>query len=77
MKLSIIIPVYNEQKTILEILDRVEKAELPAGLEKEIIIVDDNSCDGTRDLLNNLSDRYKVIYNDKNKGKGVCVKKRF
>ena len=49
MKLSIIIPVYNEEKTLLELLKRVEKVELP--VKKEIIIVDDGSKDNTRNVL--------------------------
>ncbi len=76
MKLSIIIPVYNERKTILEILKRVEKANLSdLCVEKEIIIVDDNSTDGTREILKKLKGKnYKIIYHERNKGKGACIK---
>lgn len=76
-KLSIIIPVFNEKNTILEILDRVEKSELPNNLEKEIIIIDDFSTDGTRELLKDLSGKYKIIYQEKNFGKGAAVKSGF
>ena len=75
-KLSIIIPVYNEENTILEILKRVEAIEL--SLEKEIIIIDDGSTDGTKDLLKNLDqNKYKVIFQDKNQGKGAALRTGF
>lgn len=75
-KLSIIIPVFNERDTILEILRRVEAVSLP--LEKEIIIVDDYSTDGTRDILKNLNQhKYKVILKEKNEGKGSALKEGF
>ncbi len=72
-KLSIIIPVYNEQKTIKEILSRVETALLPDGLEKEILIVDDGSIDGTREILRPYESRHKIIYQPQNRGKGAAV----
>jgi glycosyltransferase involved in cell wall biosynthesis len=50
-KLSILIPVYNEEKNILTLLDKVEKVKLPYDIEKEIIIVDDFSTDKTREIL--------------------------
>jgi GT2 family glycosyltransferase len=53
-KLSIIIPVYNEEKTVAEIVRRILKVEYP-GVEKEIIIVDDGSTDNTAEILHNLS----------------------
>lgn len=71
MKLSIIIPVFNEKSTIKRILENVEKVEIP--LEKEIIIVDDFSTDGTRDILKQFN-AYKVFYHEKNKGKGAAVR---
>lgn len=77
MKLSIIIPVYNEKNTILQILDKVEKVRLSNNLEKEIIVIDDFSTDGTRELLKNLKDKYKIFYQEKNLGKGSAVKKGF
>ncbi|MDP2709126.1 MAG: glycosyltransferase family 2 protein [bacterium] len=76
MKLSIVIPVYNEKNTILEILKRVEAVELP--LAKEIIMVDDYSTDGTREILENLDQvKYKIFYQEKNKGKGAAVRRGF
>jgi glycosyltransferase involved in cell wall biosynthesis len=73
MKLSIIIPVYNEQATIKEILSRVETASLPSGLQREIIVVDDGSRDSTRTILKSYEDRFKIIYQDMNQGKGAAV----
>ena len=61
-KVSVIIPVYNEEKTIAEIIRRVDDVEL--DLEKEIIVVDDVSSDGTMEILNErikwLSDRLET-----------------
>jgi glycosyltransferase involved in cell wall biosynthesis len=71
MKISIIIPVYNEINTLPEILDRV----LRTKLADEIILVDDYSTDGTRDLLASLdgSRGIRVLLHDKNQGKGAAV----
>ena len=75
MKLSVIIPVYNEKKTLSELICRVEAVKL----EKEIIIVDDGSTDGTRDLLKKYEEqeRFKVIYQSKNTGKGSALRAGF
>jgi glycosyltransferase involved in cell wall biosynthesis len=70
--LSILIPVYNEKATVLELLRRVEAVEIPTG--KEIIIVDDGSTDGTRELLATLGARAKVILHEKNRGKGAAIR---
>jgi dolichol-phosphate mannosyltransferase len=75
MKLSIIIPVFNEKKTILEMLKRVRDIKI-IGIEKEIILVNDGSSDGTTDLINNsLKDKkdIKIINHLKNQGKGAAV----
>jgi glycosyltransferase involved in cell wall biosynthesis len=72
MKLSIIVPVYNEEKTILEILDRVIALQIP-NVQKEIIVVDDGSTDLTREKLKKIKN-VKIILHDKNKGKGAAVK---
>lgn len=74
-KLSIIIPVYNEDKTFLQLLERVEKARLPDGVEREIIVVDDVSTDGTSAILAQASTRFRLIVNGKNSGKGFSVKR--
>jgi len=74
-KVSIIIPVFNEEKTVLELLRRVRAVNLkPLGLEKEIIVVDDASTDGTRGLLQNEK-RITLSHNAVNKGKGYSVRK--
>ncbi|HVT73979.1 MAG TPA: glycosyltransferase family 2 protein [Lacunisphaera sp.] len=76
MKLSIVIPCYNEAKTIRLIVDRVRAAPVA---EKEIIIVDDCSRDGTRDLLRTqiapLVD--KIVYHEVNQGKGAALRTGF
>jgi glycosyltransferase involved in cell wall biosynthesis len=72
MKLSIIVPVYNEEKTILEILKRLDELSIPKVI-KEVIIVDDGSTDSTRKKLTKIKNA-KVIRHDKNKGKGAAVK---
>lgn len=73
MKLSIIIPVYNEEKTLETILKRVES--VPLDLEKEIIIIDDASKDSTRDILKNInSPHIKILYHEVNKGKGSAIR---
>ncbi len=76
MKLSIVIPCYNEAKTIRTLVERVRGSSYP---NKEIIIVDDCSRDGTRDLLRTqiepLVDR--VIYHETNQGKGAALRTGF
>ncbi|MEK7232937.1 MAG: glycosyltransferase family 2 protein [Elusimicrobiota bacterium] len=69
--LSILIPVYNEKATVLELLRRVETVTL--SLAKEIIIVDDGSTDGTRDILAGLGSRATVILHERNRGKGAAL----
>jgi glycosyltransferase involved in cell wall biosynthesis len=72
---SIIIPVFNEKSTILEILKRIEETNLERlGFQKEIIIVDDGSTDGTKEILENLEKKYKIIYHLKNRGKEKAIK---
>ena len=56
MKISIVIPVYNEEKTLLDIVLKVQEAVLPKGCEKEIIIVNDCSIDDTARVLDKLND---------------------
>ena len=75
MILSIIIPVYNEEKTILKILDKIKKNK-STGFEYEVIIIDDGSSDKTKELLENNKNLYsKLLINESNKGKGYSVKK--
>ena len=74
MKLSIIIPCYNEQSTIKEIINKINSQ---SNIDKEIIVVDDNSQDKTREILQNdlKNNVHKIILNDKNYGKGYSIKK--
>jgi len=71
--LSIIIPVYNEKNTLHKILRKVENVKIP-GVEKEIILVDDCSTDGTRDRIRKYENKYKVLYHKINQGKGAAVR---
>jgi dolichol-phosphate mannosyltransferase len=74
MKLSIIIPVFNENKTILEILDRVISVKIP-NFEKEILLVDDGSTDGTREKITKAKVKgVKIFLHKVNQGKGAAVK---
>lgn len=75
MKLSIIIPCYNEKSTIENIVDAVNAAPYP---DKEIIIVDDFSTDGTREILPGIESRVsRIIYHDFNQGKGAALRTGF
>lgn len=73
-KITILIPVFNEVNTLSEILKKVEEADF-CGLEKEIILIDDYSTDGTRDLYKNYN--YKVLYHEYNQGKGAALRTGF
>ncbi len=76
MKVSIVIPVYNERSTIREILKRVQAVKL--RISKEIIVVDDFSRDGTRDILKKLRmPNLKVFYHEMNRGKGAALSTGF
>jgi len=75
MLLSVIMPVYNEQATIQEIIQRV----LALKLDLELIVVDDCSTDGTREILNTLDQtaadaRMKILYHGQNQGKGAAIR---
>ncbi|MDP8257047.1 MAG: glycosyltransferase family 2 protein [Candidatus Alcyoniella australis] len=72
MKLSILMPVFNERNTISEIVKRV----LDTPWEKELIIVDDGSDDGTREILQQIDgdERVRLILHDRNRGKGAAVR---
>ncbi len=72
MKLSIIIPVFNEVNTIAVIIQKVQSADY----DKEIIVVDDASTDGTKDVLQKLSQqpKIKIFYHERNRGKGAAIR---
>jgi glycosyltransferase involved in cell wall biosynthesis len=77
-KLSVIVPVFNERNTLVEVLRRMRAVELPDGVEREIIVVDDGSTDGTRDVLRQLADStVRVVLHDVNRGKGAALRTGF
>lgn len=79
MIVSIVIPVYNEERTITEILERAINADV-CGLEKEIIVVDDGSTDNTVFFLQQAKQKWdglKVFYHNSNKGKAEALKTGF
>lgn len=73
--LSVVMPVYNEKNTVLKIIDKVLKLDIV----KELIVVDDCSTDGTRDLLKSarFDSRVRVLFHDKNLGKGGAIRTGF
>jgi glycosyltransferase involved in cell wall biosynthesis len=79
MKVSIVIPCYNEINTIDPIVQQVLAVELP--IDRELVIVDDFSTDGTRDFLHNLENEHRetiqVIYHEANRGKGAALRTGF
>ena len=78
MKLTVIIPVYNERNTLQEIVSRVKAVPLD-GVDKEIILVDDFSTDGTRELLQGMTTdkALTVVFHDVNRGKGAALRSGF
>ena len=76
MKLSVVIPVYNEKDTFLNLLDRVRQTPF----DKEIILVEDCSTDGTRDIVKKLAEEdtsLKCVFHEKNMGKGAALATGF
>lgn len=75
MKISVVIPVYNEKHTIREIVGRVRAV----NVEKEIILVDDYSSDGTREVLKSMEIEkdLRIFYHDRNYGKGAALREGF
>jgi glycosyltransferase involved in cell wall biosynthesis len=73
MTLSVVIPVYNEARTIAAVIEQVLQA--PVDLAKEIIVVDDASTDGTRQLLENMpTGEIRLVFHDVNRGKGAAIR---
>ncbi len=75
MKLSVIICCYNEQATIEKIISKTQAVDLGGDWGREIIVVDNFSTDGTREILQKISDpEIRVIFHDRNKGKGTSIR---
>lgn len=74
MKLTIIMPAYNEKETIAEIVQKVQDVDI--GCEKELIIVDDASVDGTKEVLKSMigQPNLRIIFHEKNCGKGAAIR---
>ncbi len=79
MKLSVVIPVYNEEATVEEILGRVRAVELPGAMERELVVVNDASTDGTAEVLAPLdgTDGIRVLTHPVNRGKGAALATGF
>lgn len=75
LRISVVVPIYNEKTTLPEIIRRIRAVPIP----KEIILVDDGSTDGTRDLLTSMDrgDDVRVILHERNQGKGAAVRTGF
>jgi glycosyltransferase involved in cell wall biosynthesis len=89
-RLSVVIPAYNERGTVAELLARVARAPLPEGVELEMVVVDDGSQDGTRELLRELAapkaanppnpdtpPPFRLIEHLENRGKGAAIRSGF
>lgn len=80
MRLSIVIPAYNEICLVGELLSRVMAAELPDGWEREVVVVDDGSTDGTLDVVTRFCSAYadaRLVRHERNLGKGAAVRTGF
>ncbi len=74
-KLSIVIPVFNEEKTIDKLVESISAVDI--GCAKELVFIDDGSTDRTRQVLSKYRNIHKVIFMDKNRGKGAAVRRGF
>jgi glycosyltransferase involved in cell wall biosynthesis len=79
LKLSVIIPAYNEEKTIVKLLQKVVDVTLIGGVEKEVIVVNDCSTDNTKKVIEDFSatsnSNIKLFHQEKNQGKGAAIRK--
>ena len=73
-KISIIIPVYNEQNTVKQIIQKLQKVEYPSPYE--LIVIDDGSTDKTHEILKSLNN-IKLLVNNRNSGKGFSLRRGF
>src|SRR5882762_8584064 len=77
-RLSILIPLYNEEEFIGPLLQRVLKAPLPLGIDREIIVVDDGSTDGSAEIADEIARAHpgviRVVRHERNQGKGAAIR---
>jgi glycosyltransferase involved in cell wall biosynthesis len=76
VKVTVVIPVYNERATLEKLVKSVEDADF-LGLDVEIVIVDDGSTDGSRELVDAMADRHTVVLQPRNSGKGAALRAGF
>lgn len=76
-KLSVVIPVFNEQRTIEELLKKVLEVRLSAGVQKEVIVINDGSSDRTLEILERYKNKIQLITSTVNRGKGYAVRQGF
>jgi glycosyltransferase involved in cell wall biosynthesis len=74
--ISIVIPIYNEEKTLEKIIAAVENSDT-LGLEKEIILINDGSRDRSKEILEKYENRHKIHHHEKNQGKGAAIRTGF
>lgn len=75
MKLSVIICCYNERASILDVIQKTQAVQLGPGWEREILVVDNFSTDGTRELLQAIDDpEIRIFYHERNMGKGMSIR---
>lgn len=78
MKLSIVVPVYNEEKTVWEILEKLHRVKLPKRVTKEVIVINDGSTDQTTQILKKIKYKeFKIFKTSKNQGKGAALRYGF
>ena len=77
--LTVVVPVFNEERTVAALLEAVLAAPFPAGVDRELVVVDDGSTDRTREVLARFSDepRVRVFAQDRNRGKGAALRRGF
>lgn len=74
MKISVVVPVYNERTTIEEIYENIKAVDI----DKEIIFIDDGSTDGSREILQGLANEFtRIVFHDRNRGKGAALRSGF
>ncbi len=76
MKLSIVVPAYNEELTVVQVIHAAKAVELPAGIDREIVVVNDGSNDGTAGVLGRFDgDRFVRVFHQTNQGKAAAIRR--